>query len=143
MTTLLVHAAATLSMAGVIWIIQLVHYPLFGLVGTSGYALYHEGHTRRITWVVGPGMVVEAATAVLLVLRVPDGVPAWEPVAGLVAVGLLWLSTWLVQVPLHGRLGTGFDVGAHRALVRTNWFRTALWSARAVLVLVMVGQAAG
>ena len=32
---LLVHAASTLFMAGVIWFVQVVHYPLMASVGTT------------------------------------------------------------------------------------------------------------
>jgi hypothetical protein len=51
---------------------------------------------------------------------------------GLLAVN--WLSTAAVQVPLHGRLAREYEEQAHRALVRTNWVRTAAWTARGALV---------
>ena len=54
---------------------------------------------------------------------------------GLALVGLIWASTFLVQVPLHEVLARGFDAEAHSRLVASNWLRTFLWSARAVLVL--------
>jgi hypothetical protein len=49
-----------------------------------------------------------------------------------------WLSTFLVQVPLHARLGTGFDAAAHRRLVLSNSLRTLAWTGRGVLALVML-----
>ena len=58
-----------------------------------------------------------------------------------VGVGLLagaWLSTALIQVPCHRRLERGFDAAAHARLVRTNWIRTALWSARGIVALVLL-----
>ena len=58
-----VHYAATLFMAGVIWIVQVVHYPLFARVGAAGYAAYQGAHVRLITYVVLPAMLVELATA--------------------------------------------------------------------------------
>lgn len=141
MPTLLVHVAATLVMVGVIWTVQLVHYPLFAGVGAAGWPRYAREHSRRITWVVAPAMLAEAATAVLLVLRPPAGVPGWATWTGLALVGIAWLSTWLLQVPEHRRMGHAFDAGAHRRLVRTNWVRTAAWSARGALVLLMVSAA--
>ena len=33
---LLLHAAATLFMTGLIWFVQVVHYPLFARVGEDG-----------------------------------------------------------------------------------------------------------
>lgn len=139
MDVLIVHLAATLAMVGVIWTIQLVHYPLFSGVGKDGWIPYASAHGRRITRVVAPAMLVEAATAVALVAGgAPPGIPGWMPWVGLGAVGAIWASTWLLQVPQHRRLAAGFDSDAHRRLVATNWLRTAMWSGRGLLVLAMV-----
>lgn len=135
---LLTHAAATLFMFGVIMIVQVVHYPLFARVGVDGFAAYEAAHTRLITFVVFPAMVIELGTALLLVWQAPAAVPAWQVWAGLVLVGVIWLSTALLQVPLHGTLARGFDAAAHARLVGTNWIRTAAWAGRSVLALAML-----
>ena len=136
---LLLHVLATLMMGGAIWIVQLVHYPLFAGVGESGWAAYEAQHQTRITWVVGPLMVLELVTAVWLVLDRPDAIPAWLAVAGAVLVGVIWASTAFVQVPLHSALSAGaFDPDAHARLVATNWIRTAAWTLRAGIVAVML-----
>lgn len=137
MTLLLLHTAATLAMLGVILIVQVVHYPLFRLVGASTYAQYQAEHMRRITWIVGPLMTAELGTAAWLAWAPPPGVPAWQTITGLALVLLLWGTTALVQVPLHSRLTDGFDPAAHRRLVRSNWLRTGTWGLRAALVLWM------
>ena len=62
-------------------------------------------------------------------------------VAALALIGVIWLSTFLVQVPLHDLLGQGFDPDRHAALVRTNWIRTLAWSARGVLLLAWLAGA--
>ena len=51
---LALHALATVMMAGLIWFVQLVHYPLFAFVGASDFVLYDREHTRRVTWIRGP-----------------------------------------------------------------------------------------
>ena len=141
MTLLLVHAAATLAMWGVILMVQLVHYPLFRLVGKESYAEYQAEHMRRITWIVAPLMTTELVTAGLLVGTPPAAVPGWAAWAGLALVLFIWGTTGLVQVPLHSRLTDGFDAVAHRRLVRTNWLRTATWTLRASLVVWMLAHA--
>ncbi len=73
---LLAHLAATWYMTGLVWFVQLVHYPLFAGVGTQGWTAYAAAHTRRTRWVVGPPMLVEAAASLLLVARRPAEVPA-------------------------------------------------------------------
>jgi hypothetical protein len=143
MTLLLIHAAATLTMLGVILVVQWVHYPLFRHVGPADYTTYQTEHMRRITAIVGPLMGTELVTAVALAWAPPAGVPAWQAGAGLGLVGLIWGTTGLVQVPLHAALAEGFDPAAHRRLVRTNWVRTAAWGLRAGLVLWMVSRAVG
>jgi hypothetical protein len=140
MILLLVHAAATLTMWGVILVVQLVHYPLFRHVGAASYETYQAEHMRRITWIVAPVMTIELATAGGLAWRLPPGVPAWLAWTGFVLVLLIWATTGLVQAPLHRRLTDGFDATVHRRLVRSNWIRTGMWTLRSVLVLWMVGR---
>jgi hypothetical protein len=128
---------ATLTMFGVIWVVQLVHYPLFAGVGAEGFAVYEAAHKVRITYVVFPAMTLELGTAVALLWLRPEVVPPWMVWAGLGLVGVVWLSTALVQVPLHAALSAGFDGEVHVRLVATNWVRTAAWTLRAGLVLGM------
>ena len=128
-------------MVGVIWFVQIVHYPLFAGVGRQDFAAYSTDHSRLTGFVVGPPMLLEAATAVLLVLFRPAGVPTVLPILGLVLLAVVWLSTVFLQSPRHRVLGRGYDAASQRSLVRSNWVRTVCWSARGVLVLWMVGTA--
>jgi hypothetical protein len=132
---LLTHAAATLIMVGVIWVIQVVHYPLFSRVGADAFPAYHAAHNVLITWVVLPTMFVELATAALLVVARPVEIALPLALLGLGLVGVIWLSTFFLQVPEHARLAAGFDAAAHRLLVNGNWLRTAAWSVRGLLAL--------
>ena len=138
---LLAQAAATLFMTGVIWIVQTVHYPLFAHVGRDEFRGYAERHQRRITPVVGIAMPVEAVTAVLLLAFPPAGVEERLLVLGAILLLPIWLSTAVLQVPAHRRLSAGYDDRTVSKLVTTNWLRTALWSARSVLILVVLAQA--
>ena len=133
---LLASAASAWFLAGLIWVIQLVHYAQFDAVGAGAWPGYHARHMRGITFVVAPAMFVELAATLWLLWRRPAAVPAWLVWASAAAVAGLWLSTALVQVPLHTKLGGGaFDPAAAASLVRTNWVRTILWSGRAGLML--------
>ena len=140
---LLAHAAATLYMVGVIWFVQVVHYPLFARVGRSGFAAYSGSHARLTGLVVGPPMLVEAATAVAIVIWTPPSISVSLAWAGLVLVAGTWLSTALLQSPRHTTLGRGFDPSAHRFLVASNWLRTVRWSLRGLVVLYLLYQAIG
>lgn len=131
-------AAAACGMAGLIWFVQVVHYPLMARVGAGGYSDYQRAHEARTTLVVAPLMLVELATAAVLawLLRATPEAPLAFTGAALVA--LVFASTFLVQVPLHTRLGGGFDAGVHRRLVLTNWVRTLLWTGHAGVALSML-----
>jgi len=137
---LLVHLAATLFMTGLIWFVQVVHYPLFARVDAAGFARYATAHSSRTTLVVGPPMVVESVTALALAISPPPGVPASWAWAGAVLVLVIWGSTALLLVPRHRAFAAGFDGEAWRSLVRSNWLRTVGWSARSGLVLAMVAR---
>lgn len=138
---LLAHLAATLFMTGVIWFVQVVHYPLFARVGGTDYAAYADAHSRLTAWVVAPPMLLELATGALLVLRRPEHVAAAPVFAGFLLIVVIWLSTFLLQVPQHNILGAGFDDAAHRTLVTTNWVRTAAWTLRSLIVVWIVAEA--
>lgn len=135
---------ATLAMFGVIWFVQVVHYPLFQQqVGAAGFRAYAAVHANRTTMVVAPLMLVELATSMALLLPSlrPAVVSQPEAWVGAALVFMIWLSTALVQVPLHDRLRTAYTVEVARQLVATNWIRTAAWTARAGLVLVWLARA--
>lgn len=127
----LAHSTSTIAMCAVIWFVQLVHYPLFARVGAGEFKRYEQEHVRRITWIVAPLMLIELAASVWLVARAPTVIHIF----GLGLVGVIWLSTLLLQVPLHGQLSEGFDEATVRRLVRSNWVRTIAWSMRLGLVL--------
>lgn len=130
---LLSHAAVTLFMVGVIWFVQVVHYPLFARVGEASFPEYERHHARRTGWVVGLPMLVELGSASAIVWYV-GGVLAW---CGLGLLAVVWTSTWLWQVPAHRRLERGFDAAVQSWLVSTNWVRTGAWSARGVIALAL------
>ena len=140
---LLAQAAATFFMVGVIWFVQVVHYPLFASVGAPDFSAYSIKHTRLTGLVLGPPMLLEAVTAVALAIWTPSWISASLAWTGLLLVGGIWLSTALLQVPRHTTLGRGFDPAAHRFLVSSNWLRTVLWSLRGLVVLCMLYQAMG
>lgn len=135
-------AFATLMMVGVIWMCQIAHYPLFADVGARLPA-YQVRNRVRTTYVVGPPMLVEAITALLVLILLPTGVPMWAAWLGIALVAVCWITTFVRSVPAHERLTAAYDEDALAQLVRTNWIRTVAWTARGVLVLWMLVAATG
>jgi hypothetical protein len=138
---LLVHVFSTLSMVGLIWFVQIVHYPLFKLVGDDGFSDYERGHQQLTTRVVAPLMLIELTSAAYLLLRRPEGVVAWLPWTGLTLLAVVWGSTFFLQVAAHEELASRFHVTTHHRLVRSNWIRTTGWTLRGLLVCGMCWQA--
>jgi hypothetical protein len=137
----LAHAASTLVLAGVIWTIQVVHYPLFALVGEEGFVAYEAAHSSRISAVIAVPWAVQGLTTLALLVAPPAGVPRWLVWTAAVLAAVPVVVTVTLSVPAHGILGGGFDAAAHARLVATNWLRTAAWTAHGVVALVLVALA--
>lgn len=133
----LVCAFSALAMTGVIWFVQLVHYPLFTAVGRTQWPTYHAGHTRRTGYVVVPLMTAELGSAAVLAA---DGTTL--ALTGLALAAATWLLTFVLAVPDHSRLERGFDARAARRLVTAGWVRTAAWTAHGVVALAQLSSAA-
>ncbi len=138
MTLLVVHAAATWFMVGLIWVIQVVHYPLFRKVGEDSFLEYEREHTRRMGAVLAVPAIGEIVTAAALVFVRPESVPLWLVLTAGAVLAAIWIMTGLVQGPAHGRLSERYDPDLIDRLVTSNWWRTVGWTLRGVLVAVMV-----
>jgi hypothetical protein len=134
---LTLNLAATAAMTGLIWFVQVVHYPLMERVGREVFAAYEREHVQLTGPVVGPPMLVELACALGLVLPgVLEGralVAAWVALA---LLGVVWVATATASVPMHARLVNGFDPAAHAWLVNGNWIRTVAWTARLAIAVL-------
>ncbi len=137
----LLHAAFTCAMIGVIWFVQLCHYPLFALVGVEAFPAFEAAYTRSTVFVIVPLMLGELVTALWLAFGPLPG--PLRPLGwwSLALLALIWASTFLVQVPLHHQLSAGFDAAIHERLVRTNWIRTTVWSGRGFLAMGLLWRA--
>jgi len=116
---LLIQIFATLFMVGLIWFVQIVHYPLYANVGREQFPEYEALHNRMTTWVVGPVMLVELVTAVML-LKYSSHASSLLAWMGLGLLIVIWISTAVLSVPAHDVLTAGFSAGAYRKLVSTR-----------------------
>jgi hypothetical protein len=131
-------AASTLWLAGMIWTIQVVHYPLFALVGDDRFPAYASSHSTRISLLLLGPWAVQGVTTVWILLARPQGVPWWMVLVAAAAAATTVLVTVIASVAQHEVLGQGFDARAHAVLVRSNWVRTLAWSVHAGLALWML-----
>ena len=135
---LLSQLLVTVYLAGLIWTIGVVHYPLFNMADRANFAAFEAAHSARISSIVLLPMLVELGLSVAMALNPSSVAPSWAAWLGLGLVILIWVSTFLLQVPQHATLSSGFDERAYALLVGTNWIRIFLWSARSLLLAWLV-----
>lgn len=130
------HLASTWLMVGVIWYVQLVHYPHLRFVSDSEWKAAHRQHMQRTTLIVAAPMLIEA-TCALALLWFPES-RDWRAVTGVVLVAVIWLSTSLIQVRQHNQLERRMDTPLILQLCRYNWIRTLAWTARGFLAVSLM-----
>ncbi|MDT8325291.1 MAG: hypothetical protein RRA94_14355 [Bacteroidota bacterium] len=125
----------TFAMTGIIWFVQIVHYPLMRRVGKGRFTRYLQTHMLLTTFVVAPVMLIEAA-AVVYGLLVPN---PWlhgdAAQLGAVLLLVVWLVTFIVHVPQHRRLAEEFEARAYRRILFGNWIRAYAWSFRSIILV--------
>jgi len=128
---IVVHAAASMFMVGLIWTIHYVHYPLFAYVGESTYASFQAVHVERIGRLLFVPWLTEGFSLIgILALAFLGGrrtlrVPAVINGAAM-AIVLVMSGFW--SAPAHGKLAEGFDKAVHDQLMTVNLIRTLAWT---------------
>lgn len=133
--TIQLHLFATLLMTGIVWFVQLVHYPSFRFVSEEKGSDAVQFHQRNTSFLVIPLMLIEMGTGILLMGS------SWVTMYGnyllinLALLFLIWAVTFLKMFPLHRQLNRSVNEISIRSLIFMNWIRTVLWTARSGLLL--------
>jgi len=136
-------------MTGLIWLVQVVQYPLFKNVGPDSFVTYHALHSQRITWIVAPIMGIELISAIwgtYLEFQPSESSPhllspSTATLCLLLSMGVFGVTA-LFSVPSHRLLAGGFDPQAYQKLLSTNWIRTTLWTIHSLIGFFFVSQLA-
>lgn len=134
-------AALYLYVAGGCWMLQVVGYPTYELVGEREFVPFHVDFGKRLIPIfVGPAVLACLLSFVLLAVR-PTSVPLW--LVGVVALcsAVILVTTIVIEVPKHNALDSGGKSSALIAgLVRDNLPRAIGWTIGSVLlVYALVG----
>ncbi len=127
-TIYLVNLLLSAFMCGVIWLVQILIYPSFRLAEDIKH---HQFHMKAISYVVLPAMLLELAAIVYYFWLVQDQMI----LLALVLLILIWLSTFLLQVPQHRDIQIEHSHKSIERLILSNWIRTILWSAKTLVLL--------
>ena len=131
----LINSFASFFMTGLIWYVQLVHYPSFRFVREADFHDFHNFHSLRTGYIVMPVMVTElASSGALWYSDSWSSLNAW----GFYIVILIWAATFFLSVPMHSILNSAKDDDAINRLVTTNWLRTILWTIKSVLAIILL-----
>ena len=129
---LAMHLALASIMVGVIWVIQLVHYPSFRFTDREKYVSFQIFHMRNISFIVVPVMILEFLSGLLLVLYHSNHEYLLR--ISFILLLIIWLVTALFFAQIHQKLSKGYDETLVRNLVSLNWIRTLLWTIRTIII---------
>ena len=127
------HIFLSCFMCGICWFVQIVHYPLFKVIVPETLPKYIKDNFRT-AWIVGPVMVLELGSGLFLLY---ESYNIFFLINAL-WLGIIWLSTAAIQMPLHKKLARDADQKYLRLLVNTNWIRTVFWSLRCGLLFYYI-----
>lgn len=119
-----------------IWLVQLVIYPVFTYLGREDFRRWHPLYTRRVTLVVLPIMLSQVAIYGWLMLTGFQ----WDVVLNALLVAAAWAITFLGAVPLHAALDAA-NLVDHRDMAlrlnRVNAWRVRVWTLVWVVTVVV------
>ena len=129
---LLGHLIFTSIMTGVIWVIQIVHYPSFHFIEKELYTAFQKFHMNKISIIVMPIMLAELITGIMLFLDKSSKSPFLT--ISIIILVLIWLITGVFFSKAHNELIAGYQELVVNQLVAMNWIRTLLWTLRLLLL---------
>lgn len=132
-----IHLVSTSFMVGVIWIVQLVHYPTFLFIDEQKSNDFQKFHMSRISYIVMPAMTTELFSGIYIYIYSNMAIDSNLFLLALTILLINWIITALVFVKMHNKLLINYKIEIISLLVKWNWLRTLLWSVRLILLLRM------
>ena len=132
---LMIHIISTSIMVGVIWVMQLVHYPSFKYVKESDYIIFQKYHMSNISYIVFPVMFTELITALIILFF---GEKSLFFVLSLICLFLIWVITGVLFTKYHSILKEGKDLMIIEKMIKANWIRALLWTMRLIMILFVI-----
>lgn len=121
-------------LAALIWVIQVVHYPSFRFVDESRFSSFHSFHSKSISYLVMPLMLVELVVTATLIFKLPSNLLV---LTSSLLLAVIWASTFLLSVPCHNSLRKKHDPKIIEKLIKTNWIRTILWTTKMIMAVYL------
>lgn len=107
-----------------IWLVQVIMYPAFRQINEAKFVACHRSYCNAIGFFVIPTMTCQLiGTSSACFFSIDNLI--WVK---MLAVTGAWVVTFLSSAPCHRLLQEGKDTAVIERLIRTNWWRTFLWS---------------
>ena len=127
------HFFLTFFMTGIIWLIQLIHYPSFSFIDKNMYSTFQAFHMNRISFLVGPIMFLELFSGFYLLFFYSE---SNFFVINFILNILILTMTIIVFGTIHRKLIEGFKFSLFAKLISMNWIRTILWSMKSIFIFL-------
>lgn len=128
---------------GASWLLQVVCYPTYRLVGDREFVPFHVAFGKRMLPVTVIPMVLTCLAMLALLFLRPASTSFVLALLVAACATTVLLTTALFEVPKHLALDRdGRSDALLDGLVRDNLPRTAAWTVASVLLVVMLAQAA-
>jgi hypothetical protein len=120
----LLYSTINAGLVVLIWLVQIIIYPGMHGWDQGRFAELHKNYATRMSYIVGPLMLGQAALALYQLVAAPGTIAVLHTLL----IGVVWGVTIFISVPLHRKLDNGYDQHNVHRLVTTNWLRTVCWS---------------
>lgn len=124
---LFVTVASSWYLVGLTWVVDLVTYPSFSLVGDKEWPAYHRSHTAKITAAVAPAWILQAVGLAGWLLDPPAGTLPWAICCAILAVVAV-VITVARAVPAHEALAVRYEQSLQQQLLRWHRIRSISWT---------------
>tara|TARA_B110000438_G_scaffold194746_1_gene186380 strand:- start:1763 stop:2173 length:411 start_codon:yes stop_codon:yes gene_type:complete len=124
-------------LVGIILITQFISYPLFLKVHFTDFKEYHTVYTKSIFYIVTPFMIIELFINIYNFYHFRTIQPLYFSSSFILL--FIWLSTILIQLPLHNNVSFHYDKLLIKQLIKSNWIRTGLWITK-LLILINIKE---
>jgi hypothetical protein len=126
----------TSMLTGLIWTIQLINYPQLRLVGENEFRPFHFFHMNAITPLVAPLMILELFFCAINFIQ--HNFSSQYSYLSFFLLCCIWGTTFFLSVPLHEKiLLKNKNMKLINKLVLTNWIRTAGWTLKLFLLILI------
>lgn len=119
---------------GLILVVHFVHYKSFNFVDSENFVQFHRFHTKSISFLVIPLMVAEVLVSIILCYFYFSILS----LVNLLLVALIWIVTFLFQVPSHNKLSNYKSTIEIKKLVSRNIYRVYLWLSKVIIATLII-----